>query len=144
MQSLKNPLSTSTSPAPPNGHVAAPTPPLPPRTVPNAAKPRHRSLRMQYRFVRVVTYASWLFIRLTIWQVVLKRYFPEWVERGNLERWKKYARQFRGIAFDMGGVMIKLGQFISTRADILPQEVIDELITLRDGRVLEPFEARGD
>src|SRR5215212_8979942 len=97
MQSLKNPPSTSTSPAPPNGHVAAPTPPLPPRTVPNAAKPRHRSLRMQYRFVRVVTYASWLFIRLTIWQVVLKRYFPERVERGNLERWKKYARQFRGI-----------------------------------------------
>ena len=32
----------------------------------------------------------------------------------------------------MGGVMIKLGQFISTRADILPEEITNELAGLQD------------
>jgi len=46
---------------------------------------------------------------------------------------------FRTLAADMGGVMIKLGQFISSRLDVLPPEVIAELATLQDEVPSVPF-----
>ncbi len=95
-------------------------------------KRRPRSLRLQMRFGRLVVYAALLFARLLWWYLFVARYAPDYVNRTNLERWKKYARGFRGISIMFGGVMIKLGQFISTRSDILPQAVIDELASLRD------------
>ena len=95
-------------------------------------KQRPRSLRMQYRFVRVVLYFWWLFVQVVWWQVVMARYMPERVERTNQKRWVGYARSFRAFAIDMGGLMIKLGQFVSTRGDVLPKEVTDELAALRD------------
>ena len=35
-------------------------------------------------------------------------------------RLQQMARRFRALAIDMGGVMIKLGQFLSARVDVLP------------------------
>jgi predicted unusual protein kinase regulating ubiquinone biosynthesis (AarF/ABC1/UbiB family) len=93
---------------------------------------RPRTLRMQYRFVRVVLYFGWLFVRLVFWHLLVQRYAPRYVERGNLKRWRGYARSFRYFAVDMGGLMIKAGQFVSTRSDILPPEVTKELAVLRD------------
>lgn len=91
-----------------------------------------RSLRMRLRYVRVVIYFGWLFVQLLFWHLLMARYFPERVQRGNLRRWRGYARSFRAFAIAMGGVMIKAGQFISTRSDILPPEVTNELASLRD------------
>ncbi len=93
---------------------------------------RPRSLRMQFRYVRVVRHFGWLFVQLVFWNILMQRYFPERVQRGNLARWQRYARSFRNFAIDMGGVMIKMGQFVSTRSDILPPEIIKELASLRD------------
>lgn len=95
-------------------------------------KNRPRSLKMQMRFIRVVVYAALLFFRLVWWHIILAKFAPETVKKGSIKRWRKYARGFRGLAIEYGGVMIKLGQFISTRSDILPQEIIDELASLRD------------
>jgi len=47
-------------------------------------------------------------------------------------RWKRYARQYSKFAASMGGVFIKLGQFISTRVDIVPEEIVRELEDLQD------------
>jgi predicted unusual protein kinase regulating ubiquinone biosynthesis (AarF/ABC1/UbiB family) len=91
-----------------------------------------RSLRMRLRYVRVVVYFGWLFVQLLFWHLLMARYFPERVQRGNLRRWRGYARSFRAFAVEMGGVMIKAGQFVSTRSDILPPEVTNELASLRD------------
>jgi predicted unusual protein kinase regulating ubiquinone biosynthesis (AarF/ABC1/UbiB family) len=91
-----------------------------------------RGLRMRMRFWRIFIYAVWLFARLVIWQLFVANYFPKYVERTNLKRWVAYARSFRYFAIQMGGVMIKAGQFISTRVDILPPEVTNELAALRD------------
>jgi predicted unusual protein kinase regulating ubiquinone biosynthesis (AarF/ABC1/UbiB family) len=77
-------------------------------------------------------FALWLFGRLIFWQVYAAGYFPKWVSKRNTQRWRKYAREFRNFAIGMGGVMIKAGQFASTRADILPEEVIGELADLQD------------
>ncbi len=93
---------------------------------------RPRSLRMQFRYVRVVWHFGWLFIQLVFWQLLMARYFPERVKRGNLSRWQGYARAFRNFAISTGGMMIKAGQFVSTRGDVLPPEVIGELNALRD------------
>ncbi len=95
-------------------------------------KRRPRSLRMQLRFLRLIIYAGLLFVRLVWWHIIVAKFAPQAVEKGSLKRWTKYAAGFRGIAIHYGGVMIKLGQFISTRSDILPQQIIDELASLRD------------
>ena len=51
-------------------------------------------------------------------------------------RW--WSRRFRVLALDMGGVMIKLGQFLSARVDVLPNEITDELKGLQDEVPPEP------
>ena len=103
-----------------------------PRRVREVIGQRPRSLRMQFRYVRIVWNFGWLFVQLVFWHILMQRYFPERVQRGNLRRWQGYARSFRSFAIEMGGVMIKAGQFVSTRSDVLPPEVINELATLRD------------
>lgn len=87
---------------------------------------------MGLRYLRTLGYFAWLFARLLFWHWFLARYTPEYVKRGNLKRWQRYAREFRGFAIQMGGLMIKAGQFVSTRSDILPPEITDELASLRD------------
>jgi predicted unusual protein kinase regulating ubiquinone biosynthesis (AarF/ABC1/UbiB family) len=88
---------------------------------------------MQYRFWRTLLFAYWLFGRLLFWHFVMRRIVgSERVERGNLRRWAGYAREFRAFAVSMGGVMIKLGQFISARVDVLPPEITNELSGLQD------------
>lgn len=93
---------------------------------------RPRALRMQVRYLRVLWHFGRLFISILFWQLLMPRFAPNYVRRTNLTRWQKYARQFNHFAVHMGGMMIKLGQFISTRADVLPPEVIQELAGLRD------------
>lgn len=87
------------------GDDSAPTmaiqPILPPPPPPAEASPpsvreviarRPRSLALTLRFARVVVYFAWLFVQTVFWHIILSRYFPEMVERGNLQRWRGYAR----------------------------------------------------
>ena len=95
--------------------------------------PARRSLRMQIRFTRAVLWAAGLLIRILYWEWLVKRGMGEkFVQAHSVQRWKAYARDFRKLAADMGGVFIKAGQFFSTRADIFPEEIIMELAGLQD------------
>ncbi len=90
-----------------------------------------RSLRMQIRFLHSLAFAARLFLRVLFWYYLMPKVIgQEAVDRGSTNRWVKYAREFRGFAVVMGGVMIKLGQFISTRVDVLPEEITAELAGL--------------
>jgi predicted unusual protein kinase regulating ubiquinone biosynthesis (AarF/ABC1/UbiB family) len=100
---------------------------------------RPTTLGMQFRFLYTILFALWLFGRLIFWQVYVAKVFPDWVSANNTKRWRTYARQFRNFALRMGGVQIKAGQFASTRADILPEEVIEELAGLQDKVPTIPF-----
>ncbi|MEM6526713.1 MAG: AarF/UbiB family protein, partial [Chloroflexota bacterium] len=92
-----------------------------------------RSIRMQVRYLRSLAWAAQLFIRILFWQWIVKRFMgEEFVRQRSVHRWKQYAREFRDFAANMGGVFIKAGQFISTRADIFPEEIIMELEGLQD------------
>src|ERR1019366_4800643 len=47
---------------------------------------------------------------------------------------------FRKTAIELGVLMIKLGQFLSTRADLLPEKALLVLSSLQDEVPPEPFE----
>lgn len=86
------------------------------------------------RYRKVVWFFGRIFLH-TIWWDLFLRQFPllrQLSERTAMARWRRIARRFRDVAVDMGGVLIKLGQFLSIRVDVLPAEVISELAGLQD------------
>lgn len=93
---------------------------------------RPRSIRMQYRFLKSLIFAIWLFGRVIFWDVYVIKWVPWLAQRNQMKRWQGYARGFGKYAISMGGVMIKLGQFASTREDVLPEEIVRELSSLQD------------
>ncbi len=114
--------------------TAVPKPTEPPRF-----RPRERFLRVSSFFLGVV-------IHIYIWDIFLARFaiFRWYVQRTMLRRWVNIARRFRMMAVELGGMQIKLGQFLSSRADIIPEVVRRELTGLQDevppapaGHVLE-------
>jgi len=62
-----------------------------------------------------------------------------WVRRTRPARLVRQAHGFRLLAIQMGGVLIKVGQFLSSRVDILPDEVTRELAGLQDEVPAEAF-----
>lgn len=96
---------------------------------------------MQWRFMRSLAWATWLLARLLFWYYLVGRILGrrEYVQRRSIAMWRGYAAEFRVFAVSMGGVMIKLGQFVSTRMDVLPPEIIEELQSLQDEVPSVPF-----
>jgi predicted unusual protein kinase regulating ubiquinone biosynthesis (AarF/ABC1/UbiB family) len=84
---------------------------------------RYRKLR---RFVRQV------FIHVMWWDVLLNAPGLRRFRRPAVDRWVRIARRYRALAAEMGGVLIKIGQFFSVRVDLLPPEVTRELSGLQD------------
>ncbi len=62
-------------------------------------------------------------------------------DRTRPRRMQKFARRFRTLAVELGGLMIKLGQFMSSRLDVLPPEITKELEDLQDEVPPVPFAA---
>lgn len=52
---------------------------------------------------------------------------------------RRLARSFHVLAVDLGGLMIKVGQFMSSRLDVLPPEITAELEGLQDEVPAVPF-----
>ena len=102
---------------------ARPPTSLPPLNI----RPRRRFLRISWYFLGVIVHVFLIDILLS--RSRLTRWYPR---RTGMRRWVGIARGFRGLAVQMGGVLIKLGQFLSSRADILPVQITDELAGLQD------------
>lgn len=97
---------------------------------------------LKSRYRRITFFFARVIGGIIIWDLI----FPRIGLRGRsqdtrAERMRKIAVGFRTLAIEMGGVMIKLGQFLSTRADVLPQEITSELSDLQDEVPAESFEA---
>lgn len=58
----------------------------------------------------------------------------------DLKRYQKNARKALKTFVSLGPVYIKLGQWLSSRADILPQPYLEELAKLQDEVPAQPFE----
>lgn len=88
----------------------------------------------QSRYRRILQFFSGMIAHVIWWDLVMRR-VPMAGQRAITSRPQRYrlmARDFRGLAIEMGGVMIKLGQFLSSRVDVLPVEITDELKGLQD------------
>ncbi|MCG8459650.1 MAG: AarF/UbiB family protein, partial [Holophagales bacterium] len=68
-----------------------------------------------------------------------ERRFLRWLRSPPVPRWVGLARKYRSLAVELGGVLIKLGQYLSTRVDILPIAVTRELADLQDEVPAETF-----
>jgi predicted unusual protein kinase regulating ubiquinone biosynthesis (AarF/ABC1/UbiB family) len=93
------------------------------------------------RFVRVSRLLLW-----TIWVIYReRRRVLRARERGdtdaqpNIELLIEVLVAFRKTAIELGVLMIKLGQFLSSRADLLPQRALDVLGSLQDEVPPAPF-----
>jgi len=92
------------------------------------------------RYRKVRRFVTRTFIEIVWWDVVLNIPGLRRLRRPPLERYQAIARRYRALATDMGGFLIKLGQFLSTRVDILPPEITRELAGLQDEVPPERFE----
>lgn len=95
-------------------------------------------LRARYR--RIVLFFARVAASLIVWELVLPRLgLRKWVRRTRSDRLRQIAVAFRALATQMGGVLIKVGQFLSSRLDVLPVEITDELAGLQDEVPPEEF-----
>jgi len=92
------------------------------------------------RYRKVRRFFARAFLHVIWWDIILNRPILRWFRRPPLPRWQKITRRYRDLAVEMGGVLIKLGQFLSIRVDGLPPEGTGELAGLQDEIPPEPFE----
>jgi predicted unusual protein kinase regulating ubiquinone biosynthesis (AarF/ABC1/UbiB family) len=104
-------------------------------------KPTINRLSQTVRFLRVSRLLLW-----TIWVIYReRRRVIRAHEKGkndvqpNIEVLIKVLVAFRQTAIKLGVLMIKLGQFLSSRADLLPEQALSVLAALQDEVPAEPF-----
>lgn len=96
---------------------------LNPETPPTVDRIRYR--RVRRFFMGVLIHALW-------WDLIMSLPLLRKFRKEPMIRWLEITRRYRRMAVEMGGVMIKLGQFLSSRVDILPFDITDELSGLQD------------
>lgn len=98
------------------------------------------ALKRRYR--RILQFAARALVQTWWFELVLPKFgLRKLIAKGRIGRIQKLAREFYVLAADLGGLMIKLGQFMSSRLDVLPEEITRELAGLQDEVAPEPFEA---
>ncbi len=88
----------------------------------------------QQRYRRILRFFAGVIANVVWWDLVVGR-VPLAKQRAlasRPHRLREMTREFRTLAIEMGGVMIKLGQFLSSRVDVLPLEITQELQGLQD------------
>ncbi|WP_062318526.1 ABC1 kinase family protein [Demequina maris] len=96
--------------------------------------------RGRARYRRILRFAARHLIVTWWYELFLPRFGMSGIaERTREARMQRLARRFRVLAVDLGGLMIKLGQFLSTRLDVLPPEITKELEDLQDEVPAVPF-----
>ena len=97
--------------------------------------------RLRGRYLRILAFFAGVIFNFILWEWVLRNIgFRSLVRRTRPDRFRKEAVRFRELAIRMGGVMIKVGQFLSARLDVLPPEITDALANLQDEVPAERFE----
>ncbi|WP_298864137.1 AarF/UbiB family protein [uncultured Microbacterium sp.] len=92
------------------------------------------------RYRRILAFAARAFLQTWWFELFLPRLgLGSVAERGRGQRTLRLVRRFRDLAVDLGGLMIKVGQFMSSRLDVLPPEITDELAGLQDEVPAVPF-----
>ncbi|GGF39462.1 hypothetical protein GCM10011399_35450 [Subtercola lobariae] len=106
----------------------------------SGSAPSTRAVRARRR--RILRFAGWN-LAVTWWyELLLPRIgLARLAERSRAKRMTRFAKRFHVLAVDLGGLMIKVGQFMSSRLDVLPPEITSELEGLQDEVPPVAFEA---
>jgi predicted unusual protein kinase regulating ubiquinone biosynthesis (AarF/ABC1/UbiB family) len=94
------------------------------------------------RYLRVLFFFGNVTLGFIWWHVILMNLgFKTLAKRGLQARFQSWAKRFRRLAVRMGGIWIKVGQFLSARVDVLPDAVTKELSGLQDEVPAEAFDS---
>ncbi|MFG6491707.1 ABC1 kinase family protein [Microbacterium sp. P03] len=97
---------------------------------------------MRARYRRITRFAARYLVQAWWFELFLPRLGLSWVSaRHRTRRLQRIAQRFHVLAVDLGGLMIKVGQFMSSRLDVLPPEITKELEGLQDEVPPVPFAA---
>ncbi|HEV7565872.1 MAG TPA: AarF/UbiB family protein [Microbacteriaceae bacterium] len=89
------------------------------------------SMRVRYR--RIMRFAARYLLQTWWFELFLPRVgLGRLAARSRSTRLRRIAQHFHVLAVDLGGLMIKVGQFMSSRLDVLPPEITKELEGLQD------------
>lgn len=98
--------------------------------------------QLRARYWRIVFFFGRLTLGVIFWDIVLPKFGLGRISRKTRARRNRQAAvRFRALAIKMTGLMIKVGQFLSARLDVLPKEITDELADLQDEVPAEAFGA---
>ena len=113
---------------------------MPPARGMSTARDIDPAYRARYR--RIMRFAASALAQTWWFELVLPRFgLRRLAARSRTQRVQRLARRFAVLAADLGGLMIKVGQFLSSRLDILPPEITRELEGLQDEVEAESFES---
>jgi predicted unusual protein kinase regulating ubiquinone biosynthesis (AarF/ABC1/UbiB family) len=88
-------------------------------------------IRTRYR--KITSFFARVIASVILWEILFPKIgLRRWSARTRPERLRKMGAAYRRLAVHLGGVMIKGGQFLSARIDILPPEITEELAGLQD------------
>ncbi|MCK6065080.1 MULTISPECIES: ABC1 kinase family protein [Microbacterium] len=95
---------------------------------------------MRARYRRITRFAARYLVQSWWFELFLPRLgLGGLAARGRATRLRRIAERFHVLAVDLGGLMIKVGQFLSSRLDVLPPEITTELQGLQDEVPPVPF-----
>jgi predicted unusual protein kinase regulating ubiquinone biosynthesis (AarF/ABC1/UbiB family) len=104
----------------------------------SAQIPRFARVVRSVRVSRLLLYTIWVMYRER--RLVIRAHAKGNLDvQPNVDVLIKVLENFRATALKLGGLMIKLGQFLSARADLLPEEALAVLASLQDEVPAEPF-----
>ena len=110
------------------------------RRGPGDSTPDVGNTRARYR--RILRFAARHIVQTWWFELVLPRIgLAKVAARGRAARLTRIAQRFHVLAVDLGGLMIKVGQYLSSRLDVLPPEITKELAGLQDEVPPVPFDA---
>ena len=89
---------------------------------------------MRARYRRIMRFAARYLVQAWWFELFLPRIGLARLSRARAGRrdCERIAQRFHALAVDLGGLMIKVGQFMSSRLDVLPPEITKELEGLQD------------
>ena len=90
-------------------------------------------MTLRIRYWRILAFFARVTLSFIVFELIAPRLGLGSLTRSRrLERNRRAAARFRKLAIRLGGLMIKTGQVLSTRLDILPPEITKELADLQD------------
>jgi predicted unusual protein kinase regulating ubiquinone biosynthesis (AarF/ABC1/UbiB family) len=89
--------------------------------------------RFRWRYLRVMAFFVRVALTVIVWDIGLRVIGLRRIARRTAQaRYRGIAHRYRRLATRLGGVWIKVGQFLSARVDVLPEAITAELSGLQD------------